>query len=492
MVFDANSCLVTQSCFEIIGQENLDVDIQITDETCDSSGSIMVTTTGGNEPYTYDWADLPGDDNGPTRLDLDGGTFSLTVTDASGCTTVSNNIIVEGAIDCDVCDPIEVTSIVVLEATCNNNDGSATIEINQNADEYTFNWTQNVSNGLTATNIPAGTYEVEIINIENPDCSTSTSFAVGNSNGPEPTDIDIVPATCLAPDGEVTFQPSDFTYTWSDNLVTNSRADLPTGTYFVTVTDLATNCLDVITVIVPSENLLEATHVVNQNPTCGQNNGSVTINVTGGSGNYGYSWGGGPTRNDLASGIYNVTIVDPETGCFIEIFFTLEDDVVGGEINLDDDIVTIACAGDANGTVNFNLELDPGFAGVPIISIVDEDGNEQVNGELNVGEFCILITDSNECLAIQSCFEVIGNELIDIDVSSFDETCTTGGSINLVTTGGVPPYTFDWSDLPGSDNPMNRVDLNPDSYGVVVTDSCLLYTSPSPRDLSTSRMPSSA
>lgn len=471
MVFDANDCLVTESCFEIISPDLLDIDIQTKDESCFVKGSILVEASGGDAPYTFDWADVPGSDNDPNRVDLDGGTYSVTVTDASGCSAVSQNIILASPTNCDDCDDLEVTSIVVREATCNNNDGEATVQINLNPADYSFTWTPNVSNSSTAGNLSAGTYSVLIVNNENSECTTAVEFAVGNSNGPEPTSIDIISATCLAQDGEVTLLPDDFTYTWSDNQVTNSRADLAAGIYFITINDPSTNCLDVIAVTVESENGLEATANINQNPECGESNGSVTIEVTGGSGNYGYSWGGA-TRNNLVAGIYDITVVDPETGCFTNVLFPINDDVAGAEINIENEneIVTIACAGDANGTVEFTVVPDAGFNGTPQISIVDEDGNEQENGSLNIGTYCIVVSDDTGCLAAQTCFSVEGNSLLDIDVIALNKTCLTDGSIVLVTTGGVAPYTFDWADLPGLNNGSDRIDLLPESYNVTITD----------------------
>ncbi len=473
MVFDANDCLVTEGCFEITAPDLLDVDVQTKDESCTVKGSVLVLVTGGDAPYTFDWADIPGNDNDSARADLDGGTYNLTITDASGCTAIAQNIIIGSPVDCESCEEVEVTSIVVREATCNNNDGEATVQINLNPDDYTFTWTPNVSNGPSGNNLAAGTYSVMIVNNDDSDCTTSVEFAVGNTNGPEPASIDILPATCLAQDGEVTLLPTDFTYTWSDNQVTNSRADLAAGTYFITVSDASTNCLDVIAVVVDSENGLEATPVVNQNPLCGESNGSVTIDVTGGSGNYGFSWGGSDTRNNLAAGIYNVTIADPETGCLTELLFALNDNIPGAEINIENenDIVTIPCAGDANGTVDFSVNPDPDFDGIPQVAIVNENGEEQVNGALEVGEYCILVTDDNGCLAAQTCFVVEGNPLLDIDLIVLNKTCLTNGSVTLVTTGGVAPYVFDWADLPGEDNGSDRSDLLPESYRVTITDS---------------------
>jgi|GEM_PF-1120313 len=473
LVFDANNCLVTQDCFEVIGRNLLDIDIQTNDESCSDKGFILVATMGGNAPYTFDWSDVSGNNNDSDRNNLDGGNYSLTVTDASGCTAVAENIILENATGCNDCEELEVTSIVVREATCNNNDGAATIDLNLNTDDYTFNWMPNVANGATATGLSAGTYEVEIINNENENCTTTVEFAVGNSDGPETTSIDILSATCLAQDGSVTLLPTDYTYTWSDNQVTNSRGDLAAGTYFITVNDVATNCLDVIAVVVALENGLEATATINQNPQCGENNGSVTIEVTGGSGNYGYSWGGNNTRDNLASGIYNITVADPETGCSTELLFALNDNVPNAEINIENEneIVTISCAGDANGAVEFNVFPDADFDGTPQVTIVDENGVEQINGALNIGTYCILVTDDTGCLAAQRCFAVEGNELLDIDVIALDKTCLTDGSISLVTTGGVAPYTFDWADIAGNDNGSDRTGLSPESYSVTITDS---------------------
>ncbi|MBL0052100.1 MAG: hypothetical protein IPP29_11620 [Bacteroidetes bacterium] len=48
-----------------------------------SDGSIDVTATGGTTPYTYLWND--GDTN-EDRTNLTAGTYTVTVTDANGCT----------------------------------------------------------------------------------------------------------------------------------------------------------------------------------------------------------------------------------------------------------------------------------------------------------------------------------------------------------------------------------------------------------------------
>lgn len=59
-----------------------------------ANGSITLNTTGGTEPYTYDWT---GADNLPNSDMISGlapGEYRVTITDASGCTITSDVIIV--------------------------------------------------------------------------------------------------------------------------------------------------------------------------------------------------------------------------------------------------------------------------------------------------------------------------------------------------------------------------------------------------------------
>ena len=53
----------------------------------------------------------------------------------------------------------------------------------------------------------------------------------------------------------------------------------------------------------------------------GASDGSIDVTVTGGAGNYTYSWNNGETTediSDLTAGTYTVTATD-ENGCFIDI-----------------------------------------------------------------------------------------------------------------------------------------------------------------------------
>ena len=196
------------------------------DATCDGGGAINLETSGGDGNYNFDWADLPGSSNPSSRSDLNGGSFSLTVTDGLGCTAVVENILVTEPTNCIDCEIPIVTNIVVIEATCDNSDGVATINLNVDPADYSFTWTPNVSNTATATGLPTGDYQVVISDIETGTCTTSVEFAVGTSNGPEADLIHITPANCLAEDGTVTFEPTDFTYTFSDGVVSDERDDL--------------------------------------------------------------------------------------------------------------------------------------------------------------------------------------------------------------------------------------------------------------------------
>ena len=75
-----------------------------------------------------------------------------------------------------------------------------------------------------------------------------------------------------------------------------------------------------------------------------------------------------------------------------------------------------------------------------------------------------------------------------VATSGIDVTCNgaADGSAMAIPSGGAEPYTFLWS------NGAITSDISNLDTGNYVVIACLLYTSPSPRDLSTSRMPSSA
>ncbi len=94
-VTDANSCTATAN-FTIAQPTTLTISSAITQATCPSAtdAAINITAAGGTAPYNYDWADIAGTNNIEDRTALATGTYSVTVTDAAGCTvTISITIV---------------------------------------------------------------------------------------------------------------------------------------------------------------------------------------------------------------------------------------------------------------------------------------------------------------------------------------------------------------------------------------------------------------
>ena len=95
---------------------------------------------------------------------------------------------------------------------------------------------------------------------------------------------------------------------------------------------------------------------------------------------------------------------------------------------------------------------------------------------LSAGTYNVTVTDGNNCTVIGSI--AVNDDAAPVidDITSTNSTCgTANGEASVTVSGGDGNYTYEWDDT-----------------AMQTTATCLLYTSPSPRDKRQSRMPSSA
>ncbi|MEM9819519.1 MAG: gliding motility-associated C-terminal domain-containing protein, partial [Bacteroidota bacterium] len=468
VVWDANDCWAGEACFDVLEPEALNLALTVIDADCDQNGSIDITVTGGTTDYSYDWEDVAGTNNPADRTDLPVGTYQLTVTDANGCSIVMNTIEVEN--DCiEECTPPVVSNIITVASTCGSSDGSATLEIVGYFNHYDYLWPNGESTTTTATDLAAGWYAVTISDKNDPLCYTVVDVIIDNADGPQATVSSTSPAECTANNGAATLSPSQYDYQWSDGGSGANRDDLLASNYTITITDPVTNCSNVLQVEIPQTSNLLATANVIREPLCGEADGEVAILTNGGSGNYAYSWGLSPVRDDLAAGPYTVTVTDLDTDCEAVVDFVLVEDIPGATIVLTP--THLDCNGEADGRIEYDIDYDYGFERPQHLEIRNEQGDSISNGSLTAGNYCLLVWDNNGCLAGQSCFEILEPEALSIDIALQAIGCTTAGSIDVNVSGGSGDYLYDWADLSGPNNPEDRNDLVEGNYNLTVTDS---------------------
>jgi gliding motility-associated-like protein len=133
---------------------------------------------------------------------------------------------------------------------------------------------------------------------------------------------------------------SPYTYLWSNTQTGTDATGLTTGTYTVTVTD-GNNCSTTATVALtePSSLILSTS---SKNTTCGTNNGTIAVTVTGGTPIYTYSWSNGTlgqTAGNLTAAVYTVTATDAN-GCIAILTDTIIN-IAGNSINITPTLQTI-------------------------------------------------------------------------------------------------------------------------------------------------------
>ncbi|WP_247234677.1 Ig-like domain-containing protein [Telluribacter sp. SYSU D00476] len=289
-----------------------------------ANGAITLTVSGGTGPYTYLWS------NGTTTKDqtgLVGGTYTVIVTDAAGCTREMSFTVNR------IGGPLAVSSITKTDVLCfGGSTGKIDLEVIGGTAPYTYTW----SNGATTqdlTNIPASTYSVTIR--DNAGATTTASITVNQPATALTLSRTFINSTCNGADNgsidlTVTGGTAPYTYKWSNGTITEDLSGLDAGTYSVTVTD-ANGCTSTISATITEPAALALSGVVT-NTSCSQpNQGSVNITVTGGTAPYSYSWTNGATTEDLsglAPGKYAVTVTDA-SGCSTVLTFIVENVCIG-------------------------------------------------------------------------------------------------------------------------------------------------------------------
>lgn len=438
---------------------------------------LMGAATGStNGNYTYEWSPQPlfGQNTATPIVQPTTTTeYTLTVTDDNGCTAQESVLV---TVENCYCTPATITGISIIQGNCLGGTGSALVQIDGNPADFNFVWQPDLgipnTNGNARNALPAGGYQVTIFNGDDATCFIETFVLVEVEDGPEAT-VTTTSAACNAMTGSAILAPANFNYVWEDSNTDAERTDLSAGTYFVTFTDPDNgDCENVIAVFIDDENPLSATVDILNNPDCGQANGTVQINVTGGSGNYEYSWPSETnTQDGLAAGIYHILVTDMSgTGCELPVTFLLSDDVPPANVDITS-TNDVTCFGFNNGAVSFTVGLDPNIV-QPTTTVITDGINEFNNGTLGAGSYCIIITDGNGCVAGGDCFEISQPDPISIAANATTACGDNGGTVEITVNGGTPPYTFDWNNLPivNDSTLANQSNLPPNLYDLTVID----------------------
>ena len=245
-VTDNNGCSATGMA--PVGSSGITLTGTTTDVQCNgfSSGTISLNVSGEDGPFTYAWS------NGQTTEDigfLPAGPYEVEVTDSEGCISTATFTIFEPA-------PITLGSTVVNAPSCEETDGSVTVNYTGGIPPFSYSWedqngTNIGGNSSTLSSIGAGYYTSTVTDDEG--CFVSFPIMVSNANGPVIAIDTIINSSC-AGDGSIELSnvsgnAQDFT--WSNGATTQDISGIGSGTYIVQAAG-SNACVTVLSAVVGS------------------------------------------------------------------------------------------------------------------------------------------------------------------------------------------------------------------------------------------------
>jgi gliding motility-associated-like protein len=485
----------------------LDVTIEPTNPgICEGETQVTVTAsaTGGFPPYNFEWSN---NTTGETTDISEPGTYSVTVSDTTDCSTAS---ITFEVIEYD--QPISVDagpdSVVCSLAGQIQLNGSYT-----GADSSM--WVGGEGNFIPDRNDPNAIYEPSANEIENgtltlvltvlpasdcPGSSDEVTFSIAPFTAEVTSSFSNVTCNGLS-DGEISLsvngENGPYSFQWAE-LVSDQPtvSSLAAGTYSVTIfNQFGCSTEEVFEIDQPEPLVINVAEV--NSPLCTYSGlGNAEITIEGGTPPYQVLWSGDPgslSNSELEAGSHTVQVIDDnncENSVEIEI-------ASPNPIEISGDTGFLICPGE---DATISASASGGFGDLIYIwsNGLDNSGQQTVTPS-ETTTYTVYAQDENGCSSdtLEILMEVPTMDLGQLEISEDIAICPGASTeVSADYQGEYGPYTYFWNQgLSASPGP-HTVSPDADTYYVVsvsdpcnnlVTDSVLITIQDIPRiDIETS------
>lgn len=399
-ITDAQGCMATET-LAIDEPPVLQLDVLSAQPAgCNGQGGqAAVQALGGTPPYSYQWS---SGQSGPQAVSLAPGTHFATVTDGNGCEATAE-------VPIGSAEPLALQPALIHHPSCSSSDdGQIELAIAGGTPPFAFAWGDG-QQGAVAAGLSAGLHFVTVT--DGAGCLLADSFLLQaaypfmigiNLLSPVFCQGDSTAAARAAPIGGA----GPFSYLWNTGQTSEEIANLPAGSYFVTITD-ANGCAVHGGVMVPDPPMLQAAVAAVSPASCPEAaDGSAAVEAFGGTPGYAYQWSDGQSGDEaegLQAGEYFVAITDAH-GCRFGVSLAVPSDAFEPNLDItqDGNSLTVAEEGvlyhwfDCN-----NWETIPGATG-------------QSYDVAASGAYAVIVTsssgacrDTSECLVISDAKQAI-------------------------------------------------------------------------------------
>ncbi|MBT8218980.1 MAG: hypothetical protein KJP00_04115 [Bacteroidia bacterium] len=470
-VTDSNGCsesgVVTVEDFEC-SPLTATVSSQNIDCFGENSGSIQVNNISGRSPYSFSW------NTGSTAAFLNNvpaGAYRVTIIDANECQLIESITLTEPLSE------LGVLSTSASESGTNLNDGEIELFVSGGTPNYSYNWSNGATTNVINDLVP-GIYSCTISDANGCEILISAevgSFVCSDLN----VELNKVDLSCFqSQDGQISATDvngkAPFNYVWSNGSEMSDLHNLSNGAYSVIVSD-ANGCSGSASVVVLQPEDIQFDLQVVDESFEDTNDGQIAITASGGTGTLSYLWSDGniePNRNNLAPGLYELTITD-ENECQKEVSAGVAE-FMCDEIIYDPIVTNINCHGDSSGIIDLNIEQALAPFTIEWSSTVE---TTEVISDLGSGSYSYTITDAMGCFVVNT-LNITEPEVLQLNLEVQHESIFEGedGQIQAQVTGGTAPYQYNWSNELAS---SEILDLATGAYQISITDSlgCMISDS---------------
>lgn len=334
------------------------------------------------------------------------------------------------------------------DVSCNGlTDGTAQVLANGGTGAYSYSWnTSPAQNTAAITGLAPGTYDVNVSDANL--CTATASVVVGIIADPQIVAVNDTDIDCSTPNGgsiDISATGNNLQYSVDGGVNFQTGAlftGLAPGVYDIVVQE--NNCQVFASATITTSGTLSITTSTTDVSCPGNNDGTASVNILSGNGNYTFSWDTNPVQNtqnitNLTQGTYTVTVNDGNA-CTAVATATIG---LAADPQIDNTLVSdVLCFGQADGSIeilasgnNLQYSIDGGLTFQTTASF----------SGLTAGTYNLLVQENN--CTVNGTATVNEPAALTLNIASTNASCNgfCDGSASATVGGGVPDYFYTWS-----------------------------------------------